>query len=233
MFPAYRSLLPAPCSLLPAPCPLLPAHCPLPAAHCPLPTAHCPLPTAPIPLSPGATVPRRQGRNEFEAEVRILSGLHHPHVVLLIGSCPDKVRHACVGDSILDHRRRPSFTGAVARVSTHVTCGTAGHDGPALAPRRLAVAPSCTLRGMRLRSQLAPPPTSTNPRAQGILVYELMPNGSLETHLFGWEGGRSANAGGARGPVPLGWRHRVRIAAEVASALLFLHSAPTPIVHME
>ncbi|KAG2438743.1 hypothetical protein HXX76_005288 [Chlamydomonas incerta] len=98
-----------------------------------------------------------QGRNEFEAEVRILSGLHHPHVVLLIGSCPDK----------------------------------------------------------------------------GILVYELMPNGSLETHLFGWEGGRSAGAGGARGPVPLGWRHRVRIAAEVASALLFLHSAPTPIVHMD
>ncbi|GLC46283.1 hypothetical protein PLESTM_001853700 [Pleodorina starrii] len=99
-----------------------------------------------------------QGRSEFEAEVSILSSLHHPHVVLLIGSCPDK----------------------------------------------------------------------------GILVYELLPNGSLESHLFGAGGGSGGGGAGSSGAVAaLSWGARVRIAAEVASALLFLHTAPTPIVHMD
>ncbi|GLI66119.1 hypothetical protein VaNZ11_009830 [Volvox africanus] len=114
-----------------------------------------------------------QGLGEFEAEVNILSSLHHPHVVLLIGSCPEK----------------------------------------------------------------------------GILVYELMPNGSLENHLFCPDGGSGGGGGGAGAAGPgaalpstgprlvfrgaLSWRDRVRIAAEVASALLFLHTAPIPIVHMD
>ncbi|GIL56808.1 hypothetical protein Vafri_12109 [Volvox africanus] len=112
-----------------------------------------------------------QGRGEFEAEVNILSSLHHPHVVLLIGSCPEK----------------------------------------------------------------------------GILVYELMPNGSLEDHLFCPDGGGSGGGAGAACPAAalqstgprlvfrgaLSWRDRVRIAAEVASALLFLHTALIPIVHMD
>jgi serine/threonine protein kinase len=29
-----------------------------------------------------------QGEAEFHAEVQILSRLHHPHIVLLLGSCP-------------------------------------------------------------------------------------------------------------------------------------------------
>lgn len=66
-------------------------------------------------------------------------------------------------------------------------------------------------------------------------MYELMTNSSLEAHLFGGgagAGGSGLGAGTAPRP-PLLWRERVRIAAEVASALLFLHSAPTPIVHMD
>ncbi|GIL84460.1 hypothetical protein Vretifemale_13075 [Volvox reticuliferus] len=118
-----------------------------------------------------------QGRGEFEAEVNILSSLHHPHLVLLIGSCPEK----------------------------------------------------------------------------GILVYELMPNGNLENYLFGRDGSSSGGGGGGGGTAAtagpaaalpstgprmvssgaLSWRDRVRIAAEVASALLFLHTAPIPIVHMD
>lgn len=35
-----------------------------------------------------------QGLREFESEVSLLSRLHHPHIVLLIGSCPEKVRPA-------------------------------------------------------------------------------------------------------------------------------------------
>lgn len=31
-----------------------------------------------------------QGPKEFAAEVAILSRLHHPHIVLLIGSCPER-----------------------------------------------------------------------------------------------------------------------------------------------
>jgi serine/threonine protein kinase len=31
-----------------------------------------------------------QGPKEFAAEVAILSRLHHPHIVLLMGSCPER-----------------------------------------------------------------------------------------------------------------------------------------------
>ncbi len=40
---------------------------------------------------------RPQGLDEFEAEAAILSRLHHPHIVLLIGICPEKV---CVAEAV-------------------------------------------------------------------------------------------------------------------------------------
>lgn len=86
-----------------------------------------------------------QGPKEFAAEVAILSRLHHPHIVLLIGSCPER-------------------------------CG---------------------------------------------LVYELLDNGSLEQHLF------------SSSMPDLAWQDRIRIACETVSALVFLHSAPEPIIHMD
>jgi hypothetical protein len=53
------------------------------------------------------------------------------------------------------------------------------------------------------------------------LVYDLMPNGSLEDRLL--------RAGGS---AALTWQTRIRIATEVAVALLYLHSArPAPIIH--
>ncbi|KXZ51279.1 hypothetical protein GPECTOR_13g766 [Gonium pectorale] len=151
-----------------------------------------------------------QGRAEFEAEVAILSSLHHPHVVLLIGSCPEKV----VAGGGRGAGRGPG----------------AGH---------------CEELDLIRVSPLCPPRPAIAMHAsycvrQGMLVYELMTNSSLEVHLFGNGYGREAAAGaappvtaGGRPPLPLPWRDRVRIAAEVASALLFLHSAPTPIVHMD
>ncbi|MBA0594158.1 hypothetical protein Gorai_011075, partial [Gossypium raimondii] len=55
----------------------------------------------------------------------------------------------------------------------------------------------------------------------GCLVYEYMFNGSLEDRLF-----RRGNT------PPLSWRRRFTIAAEIATALLFLHQAkPEPLVH--
>ncbi|XP_038889298.1 U-box domain-containing protein 34-like [Benincasa hispida] len=57
----------------------------------------------------------------------------------------------------------------------------------------------------------------------GCLVYEFMANGSLEDCLF-----RKAND-----PV-LSWQLRFRIAAEIATGLLFLHQTrPEPIVHRD
>lgn len=57
----------------------------------------------------------------------------------------------------------------------------------------------------------------------GCLVYEFMANGSLEDCLF-----RKAND-----PI-LSWQLRFRIAAEIATGLLFLHQArPEPIVHRD
>ncbi|KAJ7952083.1 Protein kinase domain [Quillaja saponaria] len=57
----------------------------------------------------------------------------------------------------------------------------------------------------------------------GILIYEYMANGSLEDRLF-----RKGNT-----PV-LSWQLRFRIAAEIATGLLFLHQTkPEPLVHRD
>ncbi|KAK8566711.1 hypothetical protein V6N13_002403 [Hibiscus sabdariffa] len=57
----------------------------------------------------------------------------------------------------------------------------------------------------------------------GCLVYEYMSNGSLEDRLF-----RRGNT------PPLSWRKRFNIAAEITTALLFLHQAkPEPLVHRD
>ncbi|KAK3206254.1 hypothetical protein Dsin_020300 [Dipteronia sinensis] len=86
-----------------------------------------------------------QGQSEFQQEVRVLSKLQHPHLVTLLGACPEA----------------------------------------------------------------------------WSLVYEYLPNGSLQDRLF-----RKSNIS------PLTWKARVRIAAEISSALCFLHSSkPEKIVH--
>ncbi|KAK4740673.1 hypothetical protein SAY87_024261 [Trapa incisa] len=84
---------------------------------------------------------------QFQQELEILSKVRHPHLLLLIGACPD---HGCI-------------------------------------------------------------------------IYEYMENGSLEESLL--------PKGNAR-PIP--WYSRFRIAWEVASALIFLHSSkPEPIIHRD
>eukprot|EP00253_Pinus_taeda_P001122 PITA_01122 len=50
-----------------------------------------------------------------------------------------------------------------------------------------------------------------------ILVYELLPNGTLEEHLVG-----------TRGHAPMPWATRVAIAIEVAEALAYLHGTVSP-----
>ncbi|KAL0891009.1 hypothetical protein Bca101_014992 [Brassica carinata] len=58
---------------------------------------------------------------------------------------------------------------------------------------------------------------------QGALVYEYMENGNLEDRLFQ-----------VNNTPPLPWFERVRIAWEVAAALVFLHkSKPKPIIHRD
>ncbi|KAL9247276.1 hypothetical protein vseg_020723 [Gypsophila vaccaria] len=57
----------------------------------------------------------------------------------------------------------------------------------------------------------------------GCLVYEYMDNGSLEDRLFR-----------KNGTPPIPWQARFKIAAEIATALLFLHEAkPKPMVHRD
>ncbi|KAJ7547340.1 hypothetical protein O6H91_08G081300 [Diphasiastrum complanatum] len=88
-----------------------------------------------------------QGVEEFQHEVEVLGHIHHPHMVLLLGCCPEK---ACI-------------------------------------------------------------------------VYELMANGSLEDRL--------KCHGGTR---PLPWYTRLKIPAEIATALFSLHSSkPEPIIHRD
>ncbi|CAI5512179.1 unnamed protein product [Closterium sp. Naga37s-1] len=87
-----------------------------------------------------------QAAHEFQQEVEVLSQIQHPHVVMLLGCCPDKY----------------------------------------------------------------------------CLVYEFMANGSLEDRLLC-----------ANNSPPLPWYIRMRVAAEIASALLILHTRPVPIVHRD
>ncbi|XP_010424341.1 PREDICTED: U-box domain-containing protein 51-like [Camelina sativa] len=88
-----------------------------------------------------------QGKKQFQQEVEVLSSIRHPHMVLLLGACPE----------------------------------------------------------------------------YGCLVYEYMENGSLEDRLF-----RRGNS------PPISWRKRFEIAAEIATALSFLHQAkPEPLVHRD
>lgn len=57
----------------------------------------------------------------------------------------------------------------------------------------------------------------------GCLVYEYMDKGSLEDRLFC-----------RNGTPPLSWKTRFRIAAEIATALLFFHQTkPEPLVHRD
>ncbi|KAI5669671.1 hypothetical protein M9H77_19524 [Catharanthus roseus] len=57
----------------------------------------------------------------------------------------------------------------------------------------------------------------------GCLVYEFMSNGSLEDRLF-----RKGNS------PPIPWRIRFKLAADIATALLFLHQTrPEPLVHRD
>ncbi|XP_034887395.1 U-box domain-containing protein 33 [Populus alba] len=86
-----------------------------------------------------------QGQSEFQKEVQVLGKLQHPHLVTLLGACPEA----------------------------------------------------------------------------WSLVYEYLPNGSLQDRLF-----QKSNI------APLTWKIRTRIIAEISSALCFLHSSkPEKIVH--
>ncbi|XP_020249700.1 probable serine/threonine-protein kinase PBL2 [Asparagus officinalis] len=54
-----------------------------------------------------------------------------------------------------------------------------------------------------------------------LLVYEFMPRGSLENHLF------------KRGAQPISWNMRVNIAVDVARGLSFLHSLPIQVIYRD
>lgn len=57
--------------------------------------------------------------------------------------------------------------------------------------------------------------------ANRLLVYEFMPRGSLENHLF------------RRGPQPLSWGIRLKVAIEAAKGLSFLHNAENQIIYRD
>ncbi|XP_057549810.1 U-box domain-containing protein 35-like [Amaranthus tricolor] len=88
-----------------------------------------------------------EGLKQFQQEIEVLGRMRHPHMVLLVGACPE----------------------------------------------------------------------------YGCLVYEYMENGSLEDRLY-----RKNNT------PPIPWKIRFKIAAEIGTALLFLHDAkPEPMVHRD
>ncbi|CAN6484710.1 unnamed protein product [Victoria cruziana] len=54
-----------------------------------------------------------------------------------------------------------------------------------------------------------------------LLVYEFMPKGSLENHLF------------RRGAQPLSWAIRMKVAIGAAKGLTFLHNAESPVIYRD
>lgn len=55
---------------------------------------------------------------------------------------------------------------------------------------------------------------------QRLLVYEFLPRGSLENHLF-------------RRPLPLPWSNRIKIALGAAKGLAFLHEGSEPVIYRD
>ncbi len=70
--------------------------------------------------------------------------------------------------------------------------------------------------------------TYTHCAHQGMLVYELMKGGSLESRLLG----PVSSGDGALDILPLPWQQRLHIAAQVASGLLYTHDTAGGIGHM-
>ncbi|KDP46116.1 hypothetical protein JCGZ_06627 [Jatropha curcas] len=58
---------------------------------------------------------------------------------------------------------------------------------------------------------------------QRVLVYEFMPNGSLDIHLFGWDFARTMDFDYTRS---LSWNLRIKIPLDAAKGLAFLHDEP-------
>ena len=63
-------------------------------------------------------------------------------------------------------------------------------------------------------------------RGEHILVYELVPNGTLTQHLHHGGGGEDSGA-------TLPWRARLGVAAGTANAVAYLHAARPPIFHRD
>ncbi len=110
----------------------------------------------------------QQGPRELQAEVDILSRVHHPHVLLLLGACTEPGRQALVYE---------------------------------------------LMEGGSLADALGAGPTGQLQQQQGPAA------------------GAAAGSNGHSGGLP--WQDRVRIAAEVAAGLAFLHSGPSPLIHMD
>lgn len=152
-----------------------------------------------------------QGSVEFKTEVDVLSRVRHPNVVLLMGQCPEE---ACIvyefmaGGSLQDRLTQPN------------------HHGFDLE-----------------RSDLSPHPTTPRSPTSGALARSM--SGSLSrSSTFSRSGtlgrsgrfrsgGLSPRAGADPGPPPILWHDRLRIAAEVAGGLLFLHRHDPPVLHRD
>ncbi len=84
-----------------------------------------PSPPQVMSTSPGS----QQGLKEFSAELRILSRLHHPHILLLLGACPERgilVYELMEGGSLEEQvggwGRSRLLAGAVGLVAVVLAC---------------------------------------------------------------------------------------------------------------
>ncbi|CAI5533365.1 unnamed protein product [Closterium sp. Naga37s-1] len=175
-------------------------------------------------------------------QVEVMSQIQHPHVVMLLGCCPDRyclVYEFMANGSLEDHLLCANNTPHSSPISSPTTSSLS--PAPFLPsasspPSLLLSAFSPPLRPLPLPQFPLLPQVEVLSQIQHphvvmllgccpdryCLVYEFMANGSLEDRLLC-----------ANNSPPLPWYIRMRVAAEIASALLILHTRPVPIVHRD
>ncbi|CAI7817510.1 unnamed protein product [Closterium sp. NIES-54] len=141
-----------------------------------------------------------QGHKEWLAEVNFLGNIQHPRLVRLLGYCAEEEHRLLVYEFV------PNKS-----LEDHLFKTNGAKGGPGLAwLDRIKVALDAAKGLAYLHDE------TENQEEDRLLVYEFVPNKSLEDHLF-------KTGGGNKGGPGLAWLDHIKVALDAAKGLAYLH----------